>query len=322
MLKELLLISLTLVWSFLAHACNSTPSHNSETFPQIVATQPGQNSPPQGSQEITGKTIWKGVSGGTEIEWTTDDLFAKSGNKVERMFESLAKRGYDEFLADVAANKTKGVTGKCDYRRDFEVLSIVGTLVSFTDDEYSDCGGAHPTTQTRFTMIDLARPGEVVYGQGENAMDVDLQKPGKAVKLTDYFNESDILNALLADRVIKRALAYAGVSSPPKTLAALPEIFAKNDYVLNQTELSLRPDFLTRFAFHHIEGDMVAVRLNLPSIAFAYRSQQIGLLLPIPSQLRQPLALAAIGRDGFLMGEAPGDIRDKLTRFAFKIPAQ
>jgi hypothetical protein len=44
-------------------------------------------------------------------------------------------------------------------------------------------------------------------------------------------------------------------------------------------------------------------------------------VLPIPSQLRQPLALAAIGRDGFLMGEAPGDIRDKLTRFAFKIPA-
>lgn len=229
MLKELPLIPLALVWSLLAYACNSTPSPTSEKLPQIVATQSAQDSPPQRPQQITGKSLWKGFSGGIEIEWTTDDLFARSGEKVERIFESLAKRGYDQFLADITAHKTKGASDKCDYRRDFEVLSIVGTLVSFTDDEYSDCGGAHPTTQMRFTMIDLARPDEVFYGQAENAMDVDLQKPGKAVKLTDFFTESDILNALLADRIIKRALADAGISSPPRTLASLPEIFAKND---------------------------------------------------------------------------------------------
>lgn len=62
---------------------------------------------------------------------------------------------------------------------------------------------------------------------------------------------------------------------------------------------------------------MVAVRLNLPSIAFAYRSQQIGLLLPIPSELKQPLALAAIGQEGFLMAEAPRGTRNQVTRFAF-----
>ena len=92
--------------------------------------------------------------------------------------------------------------------------------------------------------------------------------------------------------------------------------------MLNGTDLSLRPDFLTRFAFHHLEGDLVAVRLNLPSIAFAYRSQQIGLLLPIPSELRQPFALAAIGHEGFFMKEAPRGIRNKLTKFSFKIAAQ
>lgn len=322
MLREISLIAVAMVWGLLFHACNSTPTPNSETLPQIVAKQSEQNSPPQSSPQTTGKTIWKGFSGGIEIEWTTEDLFAKSGQKVEQIFSSLAKRGYDEFLDDISTvDKTKGRSTNCDYRRDFELLSVVGTLVSFRDNEYVDCGGAHPTTEMRFTTIDLARSGEVVYGQGDNAMDVDLQKPGKAVKLTDYFADSDVLTTLLADRVIKRALANAPVSSPPRTLASLPEIFAKSDYVLNKTEVSLRPDFLTRFAFHHIEGDMVAVRLNLPSIAFAYRSQQIGLMLPIPSELRQPFALAAIGQGGFFMRDAPASIRNKMTRISFATSA-
>jgi hypothetical protein len=323
MLKAIPLIPLALVWSLLAYACNSTAPHSSETSPPIqAATQSKQNSPPQASQQITGQTIWKGRSGGIEIEWTTEDLFAKSDQQVERIFNSLAKRGYDQFLADISTvDKTKGRSNNCEYRRDFELLSVVGTLISFADNEYVDCGGAHPTTEVRFTTIDLARPDEVFYGEGENAMDIDFRKPGKAVKLIDYFPESDVLNALLADRVIKRALANARISSPPRTLASLSEIFAKNDYVLNETEVSLRPDFLTRFAFHHIEGDMVAVRLNLPSIAFAYRSQQIGLLLPIPSELRQPLALTAIGQEGFFMKEAPPSIRNKVTRFSFATSA-
>ena len=322
MLKEIPLIPFALVWSLLVYACNSTAPHSSETLPQVAATQAEQNSTPQASQQITGKAIWKGRSGGIEIEWTTDDLFANSGEKVERIFKSLAKRGHEEFLVDISTDKTKDGASNCDYRRDFEVLSIIGTLISFSDTEYTDCGGAHPSTEMRFTTVDLARPGEVSYGQGDNAMDVDLRNPGKAVKLTDYFSESDILSALLSDRVIKLAFAEARVSSPPQTLASLPEIFAKNDYVLNGTDLSLRPDFLTRFAFHHLEGDLVAVRLNLPSIAFAYRSQQIGLLLPIPSELRQPFALAAIGHEGFFMKEAPRGIRNKLTKFSFKIAAQ
>ena len=147
-----------------------------------------------------------------------------------------------------------------------------------------------------------------------------MDRPGKAVNLTDYFQESDILNALLADSVISEALKEAGVSTPPKTLAALPKVFAKNGYLI-KGELSLRSDFLTRFAFHHLEGDMVAVRLNLTSIAFGYRSQQIGLLLPVPAALKQPLASAASGEEGFLMDSVPPGIRKQQTRFAFKIGA-
>ena len=311
MLKAILFLMLAVSCAAVViDGCNSTSSQNSGSSPQ-----------PETRQEISGKPIWKGASGGFEIEWTTEDLFSRSGGKTERILQPLARRGYEEFSADVnRSDQTKGSpSNNCDYRRNFEVLSIVGSLVTFQDTEYSDCGGAHPSTEMRFTLIDLGRPGEVFYGQEENALDVDLQRPGKALKITDYFAESDILNALLADRVIKRALAEGRVSSPPQSLAALPELFAKNEYVLPETELSLRPDFLTRFAFHHIEGDMVALRLNLPSIAFDYRSSQIGLLLPIPARLKQSLALAATGQEGFLMSNAPSANRNQITRFEFKV---
>lgn len=323
MLRPFCLIVFLAGWiALIVHACNPTSSQNHE-LPGITASpalKSDQNSPSAARPEVSGKSIWRGNSGGVEIDWTTADLFSRSGGNLEKIFQPVAEKGHEEFLADLkGVEPTKGQSHNCDYRRDFELLSIVGSLVSFQDTEYSDCGGAHPTTETRFTAVDLKREGPVAYQYGES-IDVDVDRPGKAVKLTDYFQESDILNALLADSVISEALKEAGVSTPPKTLAALPEVFAKNGYVL-RGELSLRPDYLTRFAFHHLEGDMVAVRINLPSIAFGYRSKQIGLLLPVPPVLKQPLASAASGEEGFLMGSAPQSTRKQLTRFAFKIGA-
>ena len=297
------------------------------TLPQDAPPISGDATPTQtsqklskGEQNVTGKIIWSGMFGGFGIQWTKDDLFVQSVSGLERTWAPLAKKGFDEFAADVAkTNQTDGrSSNNCDYQRDFRVLSIVGTLISFQDEEYSDCGGLHPTTYRRFTTIDLAKPGAISYGRGEEAMDADLTRVGKVVKLTDYFNEGDVLRALLKDRVIQQALIEAGVSAPLRTLAELPELFSKNDYILSGSELELRPDFLTRFAFHHVEGEKVAIRINLPSLASAYRAKQIGLLLPIPPSLQQPLTLAATQREGFLMREAPPNARDEFTRINFK----
>lgn len=293
-------ILLALVWTI---SCNGYDS----AAPQHEARQ-----------EITGKSIWKGNSGGFQIEWTSDDLFLRSGERVERILQPLARRGYDEFVADLSRNDQTTQTHNCDYRRDFRVLSIVGPLLALEDNQYSDCGGAHPTTELRFTLIDLARRGEVVYRYDQTFLDADLDKPNRIARLSEHFPETAILDALLADRVIKQALTKAGVSTP-RTLLDLPAVFAKDDYLLSDSELSLRPDFLTRVAFHHLEDDRVAVRLNLPSIAFAYRSKQIGLLLPVPPALKQPLALAATGQEGFLMSNAPSGTRNQFTRFDFKL---
>ena len=73
------------------------------------------------------------------------------------------------------------------------------------------CNSTAPHSSETLPQVAATQAVEVSYGQGDNAMDVDLRNPGKAVKLTDYFSESDILSALLSDRVIKLAFAEARV---------------------------------------------------------------------------------------------------------------
>ena len=151
-------------------------------------------------------------------------------------------------------------------------------------------------------------------------MNVDLAKPGKIVKLTDYFAEQDVLQALLADRVVQKAIAGLNRPTLPRTLAELPELFAPNDYALGDLDSELRPDFLTRFAFHDVEGNKIAVRLGLPPHSGPSRTehQQLGLLLPIPESLRQDSALAASRRQGFLMLDAARISTGRATTFSFR----
>jgi hypothetical protein len=96
----------TLVWTItFVNACNSVaPQH-------------------EVGQEITGRSLWKGTSGGFQIEWTSEDVFLKSGERVERILRPLAKRGYDEFVTDLGSTDQAKQTQNCDYRRDFRGYS-------------------------------------------------------------------------------------------------------------------------------------------------------------------------------------------------------
>jgi hypothetical protein len=173
--------------------CDSVGSQKSETLAQRN-TSPASHStsPPGALQQIAGKPIWHGMSGEFEIDWTEENLYSKSQGKVESILQSVARRGYDAFLADLS-NVRARENQKCDYRRQFRVLSIVGPLLTFEDNEYTDCGGAHPTTELRFTLIDLSQQGEVLYRYDQELLDVDLEVPGKAAKLTNYFSEAENL---------------------------------------------------------------------------------------------------------------------------------
>jgi hypothetical protein len=216
------------------------------------------------------------------------------------------------------------MTGKpddCTYERTLTVLSVVGSLVSLRDNYYVTCTmEAHPGGETRYTALDLAKPGEAAYKQDE--MNFDIANPGKAVRLTDLFSEADIFNAMLADPFVKKQVEnfrrdHPEKPPPPKTLDELTHSLWPD---LDKGECySVADDMFTRFAFHHIENGKVAVRLGLSGAGpCREKLTELGILLPIPQSLKSALALADSGKEGFLMKDLKKVSRGQTTKLVFK----
>ncbi len=287
-----------------------------------------QSTIPQSSQakDIVGDVIWSGESGGVRVVWTTSDLYRRSASETESIWAPLVQKGFEDFVAVVIGDKPEMHNSeRCRYERTFKVLSVVGAVVSFEDQYKDDCGGAHPSADTRFTTIDLSKPGEVRYAREEDSpmMNVDLAKLGKVSRLSDYFSERDILQALTAEPNIQKAIDALDHKRSPQSLAELPQLFASDDYALGDSDFELRPDFLTRFAFHHVEGDRVAIRIGLPPQSGANRTRhkELEIFLPAPESLREQLKLAASRQQGFLMSDANQIRRGQLTIFRLRTDA-
>jgi hypothetical protein len=304
------------------------PGHSSPRRHSQRQQSTGESRAPSGDEQNVNRAsraerlIWNGRSGGMLIRWTSVDLYVRSAAGEERIWAPLVNAGFKSFVAAERETGEEMHTVSCEYDRRFKVLSVVGTLVSFVDRYFDYCGGAHPSMDTRFTSVDLARPGDLAYAITEDTpmMDVDSTRSGKAVKLTDYFPEEEVLKALLADPIVKKALASKHPTTKP-TLSQLPDLFSENDYELGDSTFELRPDFLTRFVFHHMEGDRVAVRIGLPPHYGANHAQhcQLGLLLPIPAPLRRAIQLANERKEGFLMKDERRIAGNQVTRFALAI---
>ena len=150
-------------------------------------------------------------------------------------------------------------------------------------------------------------------------MNIDLgNPPSKVSKLTDYFPEEEILQALLKDRLIQDGLDSLAHPLKPRMLKELPKLFAAQGYVLGSSGFELRPDFLTRFAFHNVEGNQVAVWISVSGGSTANQSQ-LGLVkitLNIPPGLRERLLMAQSRKEGFLMKDAEEIAHGKVTSFS------
>jgi hypothetical protein len=138
---------------------------------------------------------------------------------------------------------------------------------------------------------------------------------GKVAKLTDYFPEQEVLKALLNDVLIKEALA----GESPSSLTKLFKLLEGQQFEINGVPYLFPRDFLTRFAFHHLQGDKVGVRLGLPSSGGAARGlhAELDLLLPFPPALKEPLTLAAAGKAGFLIQDQERLSKGKYTIIQF-----
>jgi hypothetical protein len=182
----------------------------------------------------------------------------------------------------------------CEGELGLRLLSVVGSIVSYELSEGTTCeNAAHPSAITLYAAVDAAHPAQ-------------------KVRLTDLFADSDVLRALMADAVVKRHLP----KTPPKTTDALVQALAESN---PECEYSFGPDLPTRFAFHHLEGSRVAVRIGLSHGCEVARGKltQLGILLPVPPSWKDALERANARTEGFLMRDEQAVSGGKETSLHF-----
>lgn len=229
--------------------------------------------------------IWSGKSSGATVTWSEQDL------KVQ-LSEQAARSLFPPLQVHLGAPPEE--RNVCYQERSIKVLSVVGSYLSTEDGGYWNClGTAHPGAVTRFTSHHLWRPAQ-------------------PLRLTDIFPEAQVLKALLAEPLIRKTLTKAKITPLPTTVPALlKQLTELND----ECEYYFDDDLLERFAFHHVEKGQVAVRIGLSHGCEAARGRltQLGILLPIPSALQQPLMAAQTRRQGFLMKDAEAVAKGRYT---------
>lgn len=177
----------------------------------------------------------------------------------------------------------------------YRPLSVVGPLVSLlvTGGGYSP-GAAHPWAFETIEAIDVTRRGA---------------KPS----LLDYYTERQLVDALQADPWIRRFRDPDRPPAPASTLAALTAALNEARGAIGVAEDGPCPndayfseDLVRNFAFHHLEGRRVAVRIGISHGSEICRGtmHQVGLLLPVPAALRADLERAAKREAGFLAQDA------------------
>jgi hypothetical protein len=278
------------------------------------------NASPQTAQ--TEKRIWTGRSGGFTIHWTSQEIIAfPSGNMANTLFSAKlnAERDFRVFKKE---NLDQGTDMQCSYEHTLRLLSVAGSLVSYRVDETAYCssgdggpGWARPSTNISYRVI-------------------DLNMPTRQIKLTLFYSEGEILKALMADPLIKKAMQGSKSKKPPRTVEALTEMFADEGLAMEPTTATQEspsgcaytfPDeVLTQFAFHHLENNKLAVRISLEpnSGACSTSHAQLGILLPIPESLKTSLEAAQAGKEGFLMKDAKslsGNL-ETIIRYEIKPP--
>lgn len=187
----------------------------------------------------------------------------------------------------------------CCYEHEFDALSIAGPLLSVRDRFYAGCPNtAHPTTAVRLATLNLSASGGIGFGaNAEDAMLASTGAKGRLVSLTSLYSAQELLNALLSDPLLKPYLRQR-----PPSLEAIPGALPEEGISVKGTpcRFKLSPDYLTRFAFHHAEGNKVAARVGLQPIGGACSSAtaELGLLLDWPVTVPPPSRTLVLPKAG------------------------
>jgi hypothetical protein len=237
------------------------------------------------------RTVWRADSGGVRYELTADSLVAQPARGPAVIVTGHYRREADQRIKETL-EFAHGVA--VEYA--LQPLAVAGPYLSLAVDEYiAPFPALGPNIARRFATYRIG-PG--------------LER----VKLTALFAERDVVRALLADGVVKRHLRRGPA---PTTLAALSARL--DDPGSGAYTFSGDPAWVDSFAFHHVKGDRVAVRIALPGGNAVHRTQrtELGIYLPMPAAMRGLLTTAA--REGRLMDRLKGGTA-KVTRQQGQLP--
>jgi len=222
--------------------------------------------------------IWQGTSGGFDWTWRDSGLsVSRDGGKPRELLHP------DPALDSCA-----------DAQESYRLVSVVGPLASLEHGTWADCGGAHPSAVTSYEVVDATRPA-------------------RRTTLLDYFSEADVLGALQADPLVRKALGHVRPATVRELLKFLSGKTGGGDP--EGCGYAFSEGMLASFAFHHVEGGAVAVRIGLSHGCEVMRGNltQLGLLLPIPRTLAANVGAAAMRQEGFLMKDSSAIRGDRAT---------
>lgn len=228
-----------------------------------------------------GDTIWQGRVKGYRMAWTGTDFTARAG-AAGGTFVSLRAVLDHRYRMALDTLDDIGDFRDCINENTVKVLSVVGSTISIERSEYGSCpGAAHPSVNTVYESFSLANPD-------------------RRLTLGHYYDEKTLYDAIVSDPLVKKAMAAGGITHLPATL---PEFLDLLSTSIAECEYAFSREMLSSFAFHHIEGNRVAVRIGLSHGAGACRGNltQLGLLLPIPPTLADDLRAADSRTSGYLM---------------------
>jgi hypothetical protein len=281
-----LILTFQLVAAIAFAACTAGDAEQREPAPERAAAHAA-------ATDVASDAVWQSTSGPYRVRLTRDDIVVSRGTRtvlsIRDALDTIPDRAVAVDVGDTAGSN-------CEEDHAVRILSLVGSILSLEDDfDYNCDGAAHPGRYNRFVAIDLARTER----DGVRAVDGGMVL-GREISLEEIFPEQELLEALLADAVVRKQLE--GSQQTPATLAELVEQVQGS----RLCAYAFEPDMLRRFSFHHVEGDKVAVRIALSHGCEAERGRitQIGLLLRIPEALRSELAAASAGTHGILMRDA------------------
>ena len=244
--------------------------------------------------------LWQGESGGFQITWSSTNLTARQASGTSMAFDAVAasKANWQDWTKEGGAEKYSA-------EFDYQLLSVVGPVISVQYGEECDCGGAHPMEFTGFSAFNLSKSLP--------------QKPIDA-SLLDYFSPEVLYAALMKDPVVVAILH----ERKPASFTALSDILEKDgNYTHSDCEYAFGSDFVKHFAFYDSRPGVVDVRISLSHAVETCRGSfiQVGLELSVTdASLKAALAEAKLGRHGILMKELRRKVGpDAATTLSFPV---